>query len=87
MRSRYSAYVHCNIDYLVETTHPSQRKYYRRKDIQKWASESEWLKLEVIAFTENTVEFKAFYRDKRALLQVHHEKSEFHFENGKWYFL
>ncbi len=87
MRSRYSAYVTGNIDYLIETTDPSQRKHYSRKEIQRWAEESEWLKLEILAADETIVEFRAFYRDGKKMLQVHRERSTFRKEGGKWYYV
>lgn len=87
MRSRYAAYVCQNIDYLIDTTDPSQRKYYSRKEIRRWAEESDWLKLEIIASAETMVEFKAFYRDKKSMLQVHHERSVFSNRGGKWFYL
>lgn len=86
MRSRYSAYVHQKIDYLIETTHPSTRKLYRKKDIEKWAKESKWLKLEILFSSENFVEFRAYYQDKGGKIHEHHEKSKFVFEGGKWFF-
>jgi SEC-C motif-containing protein len=86
MRSRYAAYVHQKIDYLIETTHPATRKLYRRKDIEKWAKESKWLKLDILFSTENFVEFKAYFQDKAGKIQEHHEKSNFIFEGGKWFF-
>ncbi len=86
MRSRYAAYVHQKIDYLIETTHPATRKLYRRKDIEKWAKESKWLKLDILFSTDNFVEFKAYFQDKAGKIQEHHEKSNFIFEGGKWFF-
>ncbi|MGG7034261.1 MAG: YchJ family protein [Flavobacterium sp.] len=86
MRSRYSAYVTCEIDYLVETTAPSERKYYSKKDMLEWASENKWQKLEIIDFSEFTVEFKAYFLDKSSKLQIHHEKSTFVKENDNWYY-
>src|SRR6478609_9865033 len=64
MRSRYSAYVTSAIDYLLKTTAASEREYYSREEMLKWASESKWEKLEIINATENTVEFKAYFLDK-----------------------
>lgn len=87
MRSRYSAYVHVLVDYLIETTHPSQRRSYSRKDIRRWAEKSHWLKLEILSATETVVEFRAFYRNRKPSLQVHHETSHFKQEDGKWYYV
>ncbi len=87
MKSRYSAYVHGEVDYIIQSTAKSQRKYYSKKDILNWAKESNWLKLEIVQFTNDTVEFKAHYQDKKKLVIIHHEFSTFIFEKETWYFL
>lgn len=87
MRSRYSAYASGAIDYLINTTAASERKFISKKDIQQWSAENHWLKLEIINSTENTVEFKAYYMDSRLQSQMHHEKSTFVKENGEWKYL
>ena len=86
MRSRYSAYVKNDPEYILATTHSSQRRYYSRKAIERWAAESSWLRLEITAVTDATVEFKAYYSDPEEKIIVHHEFSTFVFENGRWYF-
>lgn len=93
MRSRYTAYTIQNIDYLINTTHSSVRKNQNRKDIETWAKESEWLKLEIVrTYLGNTqdktgkVIFKAYYKHK-SLSQVHEEDSTFKKENGEWFYL
>ena len=86
MRSRYSAYATGAIDYLINTTTSSERKYYSKKDIRRWALESQWQKLEIVNATENTVEFKAYFLDKHMQSQIHHEKSIFVNENGSWFY-
>lgn len=87
MRSRYSAYVTHNGDYLLETTHISERKYYSKAEILKWATANTWQKLEILSFTENTVEFKAYFLDSNQKPQVHYEFSAFKFENDAWYYV
>lgn len=87
MRSRYSAYATHNVDYLMETTHVSERKYYSKAEILRWAVSNEWQKLEILSFTENTVEFKAYFLDSDNKPQVHYEFSTFKFENGAWYYV
>ncbi len=87
MKSRYSAYVKCEIDFIIESTEASERPSYSKKDILKWAKESNWIKLEIIDFTINTVEFKAFYHNSKGKLEIHHEFSTFVFEDDTWYFL
>ena len=77
MKSRYSAYATHQVDYLLDTTHSSQRKYYSKDDILNWATANQWQKLEIIAATENTVEFKAYFLDENKQNQIHHEFSTF----------
>ncbi|MDQ6530245.1 YchJ family metal-binding protein [Flavobacterium sp. LHD-85] len=87
MRSRYSAYATHNADYLMETTYISERKYYSKPEILRWAVSNKWQKLEILSSTENTVEFKAYFLDSENKPQVHYEFSTFKFENGAWYYL
>ncbi|NHN24904.1 hypothetical protein FIA58_004365 [Flavobacterium jejuense] len=87
MRSRYTAYVLHNADYLIQTTHVSQRKQYSKKEILNWAKANTWLKLEIIQAKDAIVEFKAYYLDEKLQAHVHHEKSTFKLEKGIWYYL
>ena len=87
MRSRYSAYATHNADYLLETTYVSERKYYSKTEILKWATSNKWQKLEILSATENTVEFKAYFLDANQQPQTHYEFSTFKFENGEWFYL
>lgn len=87
MKSRYSAYVAHQADYLMATTHSSQRKQYSREEILKWATSNQWQKLDIIASTENTVEFKAYFKDENNIDQVHYEFSTFKKENDCWFYV
>lgn len=87
MRSRYSAYAIHNADYLLETTYVSERKYYSKAEILKWATSNKWQKLEILSFTDTTVEFKAYFLDSNHQPQVHYEFSTFKFENNAWYYV
>lgn len=87
MCSRYSAYATHNVDYLLETTYVSERKYYSKAEILKWATANKWQKLEILSFTENTVEFKAYFLDANQKPQTHYEFSTFKLENGVWYYV
>ena len=87
MRSRYSAFATGAADYLVNTTHISKRRLHNKKDILDWSQANKWLKLEVLASTENTVTFKAYYLDKNLKAQVHYEQSTFKLEDGKWFYV
>jgi SEC-C motif-containing protein len=87
MRSRYSSFATGAADYLVNTTHISKRRFHNKKDILDWSQANKWLKLEVLASTENTVTFKAYYLDENLKAQVHYEHSTFKLENDKWFYV
>ena len=87
MRSRYSAYATQAVGYLIATTAVLQRKLLIKSDILEWSQSNKWNKLEIIEATENTVEFKAYYTDSNNLSYIHHEKSTFIIEDGKWYYV
>ena len=94
MRSRYSAYVVVNVDYIMATTHQSTRKLHDTNSIKQWAKSSKWQKLEIISKQAGEainvlgkVEFKAYYLDSNKRAQVHHEYSNFVKENGIWFFV
>ena len=87
MRSRYSAYATHNADYLLATTHVSERHYYSKAEILKWATTNEWHKLEILNSSENTVEFKAYFLNSNDKPQTHYEFSTFRFENSAWYYV
>ena len=87
MRSRYSAYATHNAEYLMETTYISERKYYSKPEILRWAVSNKWQKLEILSSSENTVEFKAYFLDSDNKPQTHYEFSTFKFENGAWFYV
>lgn len=87
MRSRYVAYVIHNADYLVNTTHFSQRKHYSKKDILEWSKSNNWLKREVLKAEGEIVEFKAYFVDENLKAQIHHEKSTFKKEKDQWFYV
>ena len=87
MRSRYSAYIMADINYLIETTHISQRVYLSEKELEQWAKTNRWQRLEIIKSDTFSVEFKAYFQDKNGKKQIHHEKSSFVFENDSWYYV
>lgn len=90
MRSRYSAYVTGAGEYLVATTVPAKQVPADAELIRSHASQTQWLKLEVLDASEQvdraTVVFKAYYREAEGPIRVHHEKSTFVNENGRWYY-
>lgn len=93
MRSRYSAFVLANGDYLMQTHYKTTRQITEKKAIVKWAKSVEWIKLEVIETTkglkkdkEGTVTFNAYFYEN-GKVDVIHEKSAFVKEDDKWYYL
>ena len=86
MRSRYTAYVLHDADYLMATTHVSERKFYAKSEILQWSKQNTWIKLEVIAAAHDIVEFKAHYLDENLSPKVHHEKSTFKKVGAMWYY-
>lgn len=87
MRSRYTAFVVANADYLSETTHISKLKDNSRDAYLKSARNTKWLKLEIVSAGFDTVEFKAFYLNSKFQTEVLHEKSNFKLEDSKWYYV
>jgi SEC-C motif-containing protein len=87
MRSRYSAYATHNADYLLETTYVSERQYYSKTEILKWATRNQWQKLEILSSSEDTVEFKAHFLNADLQPQIHYEFSTFRLDNGIWFYI
>ncbi|NRD18460.1 Sec-C motif domain protein [Winogradskyella eckloniae] len=93
MRSRYSAFVLANGDYLMATHHKSTRPTKEKKAIVKWAKSVQWIKLEVLDTSkgskddaEGTVTFNAYFFEN-GKVDVIHEKSAFVKEDNHWYYL
>jgi len=93
MRSRYTAYVVKNVDYLVRTTLRSVRTDDLPDSIRTWMRQVEWLKLHVVATEEGSevdetgrVEFMAEYLTATAPGR-HHECSVFEKIDGEWYYV
>lgn len=86
MRSRYTAYTLAEVDYIYNTTAPSERKYNNKRDILAFAKNSHWVKLEVLEATGSIVEFKAYFLDASLKPQVLHERSLFVNISGLWYY-
>lgn len=93
MRSRYSAYALGDIDYIVETTASSTRQDINIEDVQDWANNVTWKRLEILergkgqtSDTNGIVEFKAYYTQENKE-HCHHERSSFIQKNGQWFYL
>lgn len=92
MRSRYSAFVTANAEYIYETHDPATRDQVNIDDIKKWSEESVWEGLEILKTEKGNSEDQAGIVDFIAKYSVngkktnHHEISTFTFKEGKWYF-
>ena len=92
MRSRYTAYVRHDIDYLVATHDPETAKDLDRDATARWAQESTWLGLQILDVVgggagdqQGEVEFVARWRADRQDLS-HHERATFRRHEGRWVF-
>lgn len=94
MRSRYSAFVMGNVNYLQRSQHSSTRiSDNEANEIGKWTKTVQWLKLEILETTrglerhsEGNVHFKAFYMEN-GLTQIIEEDSNFIREHGYWVYV
>ncbi len=88
MRSRYTAYVTGNLDYLIETDfHEVDREATRA-----WMEKATFHRLEILKIyrgkaldKKGRVEFKAYYTENGEE-GVHHELSDFEKYKGRWYY-
>lgn len=93
MRSRYTAYVRGEIDYLVETHDPATRSSIDRDAMAAWSRDTEWLGLEIVAKeygaagdARGMVEFIARGKTKgKAFTQ--RERSRFRKIDGRWVYV
>jgi len=92
MRSRYTAYVLKNVDYLVKTTLPAAREPNLADDIRSWMNQVTWQRLHVLSTkaggrsdNEGTVEFIAEFIGPRGA-DRHHELSLFKKVRGIWFY-
>ncbi|UJF18674.1 SEC-C domain-containing protein [Vibrio sp. SS-MA-C1-2] len=98
MRARYSAHLTDNVDFIINTYHPScYASGYRQSIIDTIALK--WMRLEVIDSSdieldeqqqplvhEAFVEFKAYYLEHEYLSCLH-ENSRFLFQDQQWFYI
>lgn len=92
MRSRYTAFVKKEIEYLLSSLHPEHRSDYDEQSTRAWAESVEWRGFSVIRTiaggpedSEGQVEFVVSYVEK-GNKQEHHELSMFKKQDSIWYF-
>ncbi len=93
MRSRYSAYVVGQIDYLATSLHPQYRQDLDLVATRRWSASTRWMGLEVVdtqgggeSDEEGMVEFIATYKEKD-LIKPHRERANFRRYEGIWYYV
>jgi SEC-C motif-containing protein len=92
MRSRYTAFVKAEIDYVLQTIHPEKRDQHDTKTIASWATKSDWTRFELrdtiaggMDDDQGQVEFIAHYR-RKGVKEIHHELAQFKKVEGEWFF-
>ncbi|MTJ81907.1 MAG: YchJ family protein [Telmatospirillum sp.] len=93
MRSRYSAYVLCNVDHLERSLAPEARTDHDRKAAEQWSRSVEWQGLSIVgteggAAGDQTgmVEFIAKFRQNGAD-HSHHETANFRRLDDGWVYV
>lgn len=92
MRSRYTAFVFQDIDYIVSTTVPNQQNLLDKNGLIQWAEHTQWCGLEIISHQpyltkrHSVVEFKAQFMTGQGIC-IHHERSLFVNIKQHWYFV
>jgi SEC-C motif domain protein len=92
MRSRYTAFVKSEIDYLKNSLHPDHRDDFDPVSTRDLADNSEWINLQIINTSgggkddqEGTVEFIVTF-SRQGVTYKHHELAQFNRHNGTWYY-
>jgi SEC-C motif-containing protein len=90
MRSRYSAYVEHEVDYILASCVKKGKRDIDEKSTRDWSEKSTWLGLKIISTekgkpedTEGTVEFEASY-EQNGLKDLHRETARFVKTDGQW---
>jgi len=90
MRSRFTAYVEKNWNYLIQTTCADERAGKSAEALAESNQDTEWLRLEIMGSEQGGVEdqegevsFAAYYQDAEGE-KVLRETSKFFREDGRW---
>jgi len=92
LRSRYSAFVAGDVDYIYNSHHPEKIKDINKEAVREWVENSEWHGLEIKNIEDGTendeesvLEFVARYTQDGKTYN-HHEISLFKKKDGQWFF-
>lgn len=93
MRSRYTAFVRGDLEYIDRTHAPEKRDTAERSATRSTFNSVEWARLEVLrsvrgGVSDNIgmVEFAAYYKQNGAEM-VHRERSNFRRDDGLWVYV
>jgi SEC-C motif domain protein len=93
MRSRYSAYVLGEIDWIVASHDPAGRDEVDRSSTEKWSKEARWRGLEIKSKTDGQpgdstgqIEFVATYELGNQAV-AHHEIARFKTIEDRWHYV
>ena len=93
MRARYTSYTRGNIDFIEKTHAPESRADFDRKSSEKWAKESKWHGLRILATKDGSpsdesgvVNFVAQF-EANGERYDHRELATFRKEKGAWLFV
>jgi SEC-C motif-containing protein len=92
MRSRYTAFVTRDADYLIKTWHPSCEAAHFRQDIIAGFANTRWLGLTIFEAAAGSSENEGFVSfvarfDEQGKAGAIIERSRFLKENGQWYYI
>lgn len=92
LRSRYTAFVAGELDYIYDTHHPEKKEDIDKEAIESWSKESSWHELEILNSEkgqedddEGNIEFIAKYTQEGKTYS-HRETSIFKKVDDTWYF-
>lgn len=91
MRSRYTAYSLANIPYIKKTMRGKPLSGFDEIEAMHWAKTVIWMELQIVSTAlkkENVgyVEFIARFMENKQIKSIH-ETSEFHREDGAWFYV
>lgn len=93
MRARYFAFASGQVDFLNNSLHPDHRDDHDVEATRRWAENSEWLGLQIVASerggeqdSDGVVEFIATFKEK-GVVHHHRERSNFSKVEDVWYFV
>ncbi|OFX14285.1 MAG: hypothetical protein A2516_07940 [Alphaproteobacteria bacterium RIFOXYD12_FULL_60_8] len=93
MRSRYTAFVKGQLQYIEDTHASDVREDFNRSAAESTASSVEWVGLDILRTKDGgkddetgEVEFTARFK-QNGQVSVHHERSTFRRENGRWFYV